>query len=910
MNKWKKRRGLSIKFKVIFVICFVAFTIICVDTVISYMNDYNLLRRIISEESQEIANQLSSAVARIVNEEIVDLKIHTSNLTWIDTIVSENLMLENKQADKRIAYFAEMDKQWQASADESDLVKKYTENAIAEELKSIMEKDKNIAEILVTNRFGGLVAASAKTTDFYQADEEWCEQLFRPNAEEVYVIGVKHDESSNTLSFVLAAQITDRSDNIIGAYKIVLHAKRVLAPVADFKFKETGHAVLVNRDGLMVFHKDFKNLGKFFLNNIEDWRDIRGKVSGTAIVNSPHVHDGNIFISYAKVDSSTLLTSDIEWMVFIGQDIDEVFSPLLLFAAQEISALGILTIVLIVLGFIFGTILIKPINKIVAGIKRIGEGDLDYRIDVRSSDEFGLLADSINAMAGNLKESTASIDTLNKEIEAHKKAELALRESEEKYRLLTENLSDVVIRISSKGVLEYCSPAIKKFGGYNAEEEIGNFITKYFVHKEELLRTVRVLGIILREKKPRNIEFLYKAKNRAPFYVEVTGMPLVEHDKVKAIQCVMRDITKRKKAEQAISDAAEQWQRTFDSITDMIFIQDVEHKIIKANKTMFDMLNKSPEEIIGKQCYEVLHNMNKPWRMCPFEKTKKDKKSHTEEVDDPITGILFSATSSPIFDDKGELTGSVHIFRDITERKKIDQLKDDFISTVSHELRTPLSITKEGISLILDGIPGKINDKQRNILNMSKDNVDRLSRIINDLLDIAKIESGKMELIRSTFSVTALIREIAGIWKFESDKKKQRLAFSIPKKSIDIYADRDKMIEILNNLLSNAIKYTPDKGSIKLDLKDDKDVVWITVSDTGIGISEQDIPKVFLKFQQVNRNVGPGAQGTGLGLSIVKKLVHMHGGTIDVESAANKGAVFKFSIPKKGLKGADRRVVV
>lgn len=230
--------------------------------------------------------------------------------------------------------------------------------------------------------------------------------------------------------------------------------------------------------------------------------------------------------------------------------------------------------------------------------------------------------------------------------------------------------------------------------------------------------------------------------------------------------------------------------------------------------------------------------------------------------------------------------------------QRLDQLKSDFISTVSHELRTPLSITKEGISLVLGKIPGDINEKQAKILVAAKNNIDRLARIINELLDISKIEAGKAELKKGQVDMTGLIREIVSSFGPEVKKKGLSLKLNLPKKGIDIYADRDKIIQVFTNLISNSLRFT-EKGYIKISAVERKKEVECTVADTGRGIPEEDLPRAFGKFQQFGRMAGPGEKGTGLGLSIAKGIIEMHRGKIWVESGPGKGTKFNFILPKK-----------
>lgn len=230
--------------------------------------------------------------------------------------------------------------------------------------------------------------------------------------------------------------------------------------------------------------------------------------------------------------------------------------------------------------------------------------------------------------------------------------------------------------------------------------------------------------------------------------------------------------------------------------------------------------------------------------------------------------------------------------------KALVKLKNDFISTVSHELRTPLSITKEGISIVLDEITGPVNEKQKGILATAKDSIDRLARIINDLLDISKIESGKIDLERSFIDISHVIKDVVAKGKLEADKKGQSLKLSLSDGPINVCMDRDKITQVLTNLVYNAIKYTPHKGKIAVRLREKKGSVEVAVSDNGIGIVKEDQDKVFDEFQQLGRTAGPGAKGTGLGLAIVKKLVVLHGGRVWVKSGITKGSVFTFSLPK------------
>ena len=382
--------------------------------------------------------------------------------------------------------------------------------------------------------------------------------------------------------------------------------------------------------------------------------------------------------------------------------------------------------------------------------------------------------------------------------------------------------------------------------------------------------------------------------------------------KIAGLVGVMQDITERKRISDKLDRAAQEWQRTFDSIADLVFIQDTDFTILKANKACLEALKLKPEEMIGKKCFEVLHHQDHPWVNCPFDQTRLDQKIHIEEVDDPGLGAVLLVSTSPIFKENGEFAGSIHIAKDITQIKKyqndleqknkelekLDQLKNDFVSIVSHELRTPLSITKEGISLVLDGVTGSINAKQSKILTTSKNNIDRLARIINSLLDISKIESGRVELKKKIVDFKALINNVFVAFENKAKEKGLELRLNLPKdQGLDLYIDEDRIIQVFTNLIGNSIKFT-EKGHIDVSMAQKENEVEFTVSDTGIGISVEDLPKVFNKFLQFGRTPGAGEKGTGLGLSIAKGLIELHRGKIRVESELGRGSRFIFTLPK------------
>jgi small GTP-binding protein/PAS domain S-box-containing protein len=255
----------------------------------------------------------------------------------------------------------------------------------------------------------------------------------------------------------------------------------------------------------------------------------------------------------------------------------------------------------------------------------------------------------------------------------------------------------------------------------------------------------------------------------------------------------------------------------------------------------------------------------------------------------------------------------IHLQEEITERKKIEQslrdainqaeranrAKSEFLANMSHELRTPLNSIIGFSDVLMEGYTGEMNEEQEDIIKMIKDSGNHLLNLINEILDLSKIESGKIELHKEEFSIKQLITKSCEILKDQASKKEITLDYSFDLQEELIYADEIRIKQVLFNLISNSLKFTPEKGSIGIKSKDLDKFVEITVWDTGIGIAENDIKKLFTPFKQIENPYSKKYAGTGLGLHLCKEIVNLHNGDIHVRSILNKGSEFIFTLPKK-----------
>ena len=233
----------------------------------------------------------------------------------------------------------------------------------------------------------------------------------------------------------------------------------------------------------------------------------------------------------------------------------------------------------------------------------------------------------------------------------------------------------------------------------------------------------------------------------------------------------------------------------------------------------------------------------------------------------------------------------------VEQLQELDRLKTAFVTIVSHELRTPLASMKGLVENLLDELAGPITEKQRHYLSRIKFNADRLTRMLNELLNLSRIEAGKMELAPTILSLQDLLAHLLEEFQPLAQQKSITIDMTLGDAIPTIQADRDKLYEVAANLLENAIKYTPSGGRVHIDAQLlDHQYVTIGVSDTGCGISEEHMPKIFDKFYRVQSPPG-GSAGAGLGLAIAKGLIELHGGTLAVESAPGKGSRFFFTLP-------------
>lgn len=299
------------------------------------------------------------------------------------------------------------------------------------------------------------------------------------------------------------------------------------------------------------------------------------------------------------------------------------------------------------------------------------------------------------------------------------------------------------------------------------------------------------------------------------------------------------------------------------------------------------------EETLGKHLLEVLRNRELHDLINEVLKTRKGS---TREIKiNTYDERIFWINVVPI--DKENNLDAVAVMRDITELKRLEKMKSDFVSNVSHELKTPLTSISGFAETLLDGAY-KSEENCRYFLRIIKQETDRMTRLINELLYLSRIEKPDFSIPKRPVNIASVVNKAVKLLQKNIDDKGHLLNLRLPENLGPVTGDEDSVLEIIINLLDNAIKYTPEGGNITVEIEDESDFISISVADNGIGIAGDELERIFGRFYRVQ---GPGitsASGTGLGLAVVKHLVESLNGKISVESQLGKGSTFKVSLPK------------
>jgi PAS domain S-box-containing protein len=549
---------------------------------------------------------------------------------------------------------------------------------------------------------------------------------------------------------------------------------------------------------------------------------------------------------------------------------------------------------------------------------------LDGRIDKRQHQTFAVQAAEANAMSGrqNILVGLLVLVSLgigiygwklSKLIAERSQAEQALRASEERFQIASRATNDVIGDWDLATNEVWINEAWHTQLGYPQRAEMNIAVWSEGLHPEDAERIMNgAREAIDGSAQSWSDEYRFRRFDGTYGYF-LDRRYIVRDETGKALHMIgaMTDLSHRRKAEadlRAVNSELEQLSRKnkliLDTAADGIFGLDIDGRPAFLNPAAERMIGWSLEEIAGKPMHEIVHQA-KDGEPCPISDCLKlgaaasDATVHLAEDtfwrrDGTSFSVEYSATRIP--SEEGGFAGSVVTFRDTTDRRAVQRMKDEFVSVVSHELRTPLTSIRGALGLLAGGLLTKSPEKGQRMLEIAVSNTDRLIRLINDILDIERIDSGIVTLNRKNCSVADLLGQAAEVMRPMADKAHIVIEV-VPSAAHDVWADPDRIIQTLTNLLSNAIKFSPAGSTITLSAEPGADDVVFHVRDAGRGIPEDKLEAVFERFKQVDASDSRDKGGSGLGLAICHSIVHQHGGKIWVESIVGEGSVFSVSLP-------------
>lgn len=467
---------------------------------------------------------------------------------------------------------------------------------------------------------------------------------------------------------------------------------------------------------------------------------------------------------------------------------------------------------------------------------------------------------------------------------------------------ILSTLADGVVTIDSDGTILSVNQAAERIFGYSTDEvKSKNF--RFLLPKTERRGRLAFFENYVRQGKGEHTgtgrEVTGLRKNGAEFPLEVAVSSL-EIDGKQMFTSVVRDLTAQKETESRLK--RQSW--VLNNIADPVLVTDPEGNIIGCNPAAETALGYERVELLGTPVISLLADAAEQAKqtMRAEARTVADSgeiwrsEFHIRRKDGAVR--LFANTTTGLLDERGTLVGRISVNRDVTEQREIDRMKSEFISVVSHELRTPLTSIMGSLGLIKSGAMGEVNEDVAGMINIAHSNSDRLIRLINDILDLEKIEAGKMDFNLEQLDATALLSQAETDNQGYAEKNDVTLKVSRQMRDVSVYADKDKIAQVFANLLSNAIKFSPAGGTVELGAYRHGQTIRFFVTDHGPGIPDKFRERIFGKFSQADSSATRAKGGTGLGLSICKMIVERLQGTIGFNSVVDEGSTFFFDLPE------------
>ena len=420
------------------------------------------------------------------------------------------------------------------------------------------------------------------------------------------------------------------------------------------------------------------------------------------------------------------------------------------------------------------------------------------------------------------------------------------------------------------------------------------------VHPEDRLLVKNTLRQGHRTGKPWQFNYRLLLPNGTIKYLESRGEPKVDSQgKVLKVLETIMDVSDRIHAEQSLLRSEKQLKLITDALPILIAYIDDQQRYRYNNRTYETWFGKPRSALLGLHIRELVGE-DSYQAMLPYIETALAGKAVTFELQSPQkngNAYWMNATYIPDSNSEGEIKGFFSMVEDITERKEIEKIKSEFVSVASHEMRTPLTAVHGVVTLLCAGRLGSLSPAEQEMAKIAMRNSERLLHLINDVLDLERMESGTETLNRKQCDSTELIQQ--AIDSIESMAQQHQVTVETEINSVELWVDPQRIVQTLNNILSNAIKFSFTNSKIWVKCQQQGDEVLFAVQDQGRGIAPDKLETIFERFQQIDGSDSRQKGGTGLGLAISRLIVEQHGGKIWVESIYGQGSTFFFTLPQR-----------
>lgn len=482
--------------------------------------------------------------------------------------------------------------------------------------------------------------------------------------------------------------------------------------------------------------------------------------------------------------------------------------------------------------------------------------------------------------------------------------EMQLRDSEARSRAVTESMSDGVITTAPDGMIVDVNNAALDIFGYERVDLIGRSVTELVPrrHRDFFFGMIDHFSSLEDNFSEEEREARGLRKDGAEIYLKVSFADIRVGGE-RLFVGISRNVTEKKRIADALRASESQMRQITNAVPAFIAYFDADEVFRFHNKAYEEYFELTAEQIdghtardiFGEEVYKVIKpRVREVLAGYPvtFERTQMSKLGSERHL---------AVQYFPRYDDDGEderVVGFYSLVTDITELKRIDRMKSEFVSTVSHELRTPLTSIRGSLGLIAGGVAGPLPDAAHGLVEIAKNNCERLIRLINEILDSEKIESGKMTFELAVVEIVPLLAHVLAANEGFAAQHQVRLVLDAPPDVLHVCVDADRLNQVVTNLVSNAVKFSPSGAAVDVRARRSGNRVRVEVQDHGSGIPDEFRGRIFQKFSQADSTDARPKGGTGLGLSIAKSIIEHLDGVIGFTSAAGKGTTFYFELPE------------